>query len=484
MNSKIIIKKMGFTPDEVKRLTGFLHSIDNIFYVPLSKTVNIANYANKALSNGLIVIAELEGRIIGALIGYANDSIKKSAYISSFGILEEYRSHGIGGKILKKFKNLCKNYGMKKIELYTHHTNEAAMKFYTRNDFTNELDLENRTEEVYLVCDLFSKSFNDIENKNILVTAIGSFSADIVIKTLKAHGCNVIGCDIYPKEWIAEAYAVNQFYQAPFVSEKENYINFIDEICRKHNVEYIFPLTDPEVDVLSSVKQRYLGKGITVCVSDEHIIRLVRNKYMLPQFLKEEGINHVIPTKLLSEVDLIEGPSFIKPISGRSSEGCRPVYSNTEFINFKKTIKESEYIIQPLIEGNIITVDIVKDPNSENIICIARRELLRNKSGAGTTIEIIENAELNSLCMSIAKKISIIGAVNFEFIENSDGSFYFLEINPRFSGGVEFSQMAGYDVVGNHLKCFSNKKISRENTIKKMIITRKYEEYVTKFIND
>jgi len=44
-------------------------------------------------------------------------------------------------------------------------------------------------------------NFSKINRKiNILVTAIGSFAADIVIKKLKEKSYNIIGCDIYPKE--------------------------------------------------------------------------------------------------------------------------------------------------------------------------------------------------------------------------------------------------------------------------------------------
>ena len=39
---------------------------------------------------------------------------------------------------------------------------------------------------------------------NILITAIGSFSADIVIKKLHQNECFVVGTDIYPREWIAK----------------------------------------------------------------------------------------------------------------------------------------------------------------------------------------------------------------------------------------------------------------------------------------
>ena len=60
--------------------------------------------------------------------------------------------------------------------------------------------------------------------KTALVTALGSVSGDIVIKSLKRMGMRVIGCDIYPKEWVADAYNVDVFYRAPYVSDVEKYL--------------------------------------------------------------------------------------------------------------------------------------------------------------------------------------------------------------------------------------------------------------------
>lgn len=91
---------------------------------------------------------------------------------------------------------------------------------------------------------------------NILVTAVGSYSADIVIKTLKAHGHKVVGCDVYPKGWIADAYNVDVFYQVPYATEVDSYLKHIRRICDCHRIRYIIPLTDPEVDVLSREKKR------------------------------------------------------------------------------------------------------------------------------------------------------------------------------------------------------------------------------------
>ena len=60
--------------------------------------------------------------------------------------------------------------------------------------------------------------------KTALVTAIGSFSADIVIKSLKKQGLKVIGCDIFPKEWVVDAYSVDVFYQVPRGTKREKYL--------------------------------------------------------------------------------------------------------------------------------------------------------------------------------------------------------------------------------------------------------------------
>ena len=79
---------------------------------------------------------------------------------------------------------------------------------------------------------------------NILVTAIGSFSADIVINNLMNEGHKIIGCDIYDKEWVANSLFVDQFYQSPLASKQSDYIEFILNVCRIEHVEYIIPLTD------------------------------------------------------------------------------------------------------------------------------------------------------------------------------------------------------------------------------------------------
>lgn len=318
----------------------------------------------------------------------------------------------------------------------------------------------------------------------ILITAIGSFSADYAIKTLKRHGHEIIGTDIYPKEWIANALIVDYFYEVPHsnIVDESDYIKCVLNICIDRNVDYIIPLTDPEVDILSQSKSLFCKFNIKICTPNSDVVSLCRDKYKLPKYLDKQKFTNIIPTELLNNVDDIKSPVFLKPIRGRSSSGCVLVKSNDEFVFFKNKLKNEQYIVQPFIEGNVITVDVVRDPKTHDIVCVARRELLRTTTGAGTTIEIIQDDQLDILVKKIASITSIIGTVNMEFLETNTGQYYLLEINPRFSAGIVFTDMAGYDMVINHLNCFIPLPISLKYNIQKLIISRKYNEYITKII--
>ena len=314
---------------------------------------------------------------------------------------------------------------------------------------------------------------------NILVTAIGSFSGSTVIKELKKDGHFIIGCDIHPEKWIIESKDVDVFIKAPYYSA-ENYVEFIQALCEKNKVEFIIPLTDPEVEILSKYKEKFKMLGITVCTSDAKTISLCKDKYNLYTYLKKNKLCNTIETYLLSKVNIEECnfPLFSKPRNGRSSENCMIINDRIDYEYLSKKDAEQKFMVQPYIKGMVITVDVVRNCASNKIECVARRELIRTKSGAGITVEIIKNNKLEKICIDIASSLNIIGAVNMEFIESDDGEYYFLEVNPRFSAGIAFTETAGYPIVMQHLNCFINNKDFINVNINKLLMCKKYEEYI------
>lgn len=319
---------------------------------------------------------------------------------------------------------------------------------------------------------------------NILITAIGSFSADIVIKNLKKYGYKVIGIDINQKELIADAYNIDKFYKSPYANQEKEYINFLVELIRNEQIEYIIPLTDFEIDVINKHREEIDQCNCVICIADEDVINICRNKKKTYDYLYSRQIDECIPTLLLSEINdynKLMFPLVLKPYDGRSSQGLIYVKNCEDLIVTVEKIDKSKYICQPKIDGIIVTVDVLRNPNTKEVISIARKELLRTLNGAGTSVYVYNDSNLDSIVKKIADALDIKGCVNFEFIYNEEKEkYYFIECNPRFSGGVEFSCIASYDMVINHLNIFKKVNIDKVNKFKNQYIVRKYEEYVTK----
>lgn len=330
-------------------------------------------------------------------------------------------------------------------------------------------------------------------SETILVTAIGSFSAVTVIRSLKKEGHRVIGCDIYPAEWVANSKLVDECYQAPYATDRSAYKTFIKAICQEHAVTFVMPLTDVEIDLFRGWETAEEETGAVICMSERRKLDTIRDKKKLEMYLAEQAVCETIPGELLSDLmdqkpyQAIEYPVVIKPVDGRSSQGLHIAHSAKEMELIVELCREQadRYLVQPKISGAVITVDVVRNPLTEECVCIPRRELLRTPNGAGTSVFVFRNAVLEGQCQAIARTLGICGCVNFEFIEekmpdgpDGAGIWRFLECNPRFAGGLAFSAVAGYDMVKNHLNCFRGVHLEPKGEIREQYIARRYEEFV------
>lgn len=326
---------------------------------------------------------------------------------------------------------------------------------------------------------------------SVLVTAIGSFSAEAVIRICKEAGFRVLGCDIYPAEWIAASAEVAVFFRAPRCDDTEAYLGFLEQVCADEQVRYLIPLTDAEIDVLNSWRRRAEELGVVICISGEDTILLCRDKRKLAEFLSASGVCRTIPGEVLSDVKAREAaagyrnrfyPLVLKPFRGRSSQGLRIIDSPGQMQTAAEELGEAAvtYLVQPRIPGQVITVDVVRNPESGRTVCLPRRELLRTPNGAGTSVYVFRDDALENCCTAVAETLDIRGCVNFEFIETPDGEQYFMECNPRFSGGVAFSCMAGYNMVENHLRCFKGGELEPPGQIRNQYLVKRYTEYCMK----
>ena len=349
--------------------------------------------------------------------------------------------------------------------------------------------------------------------KTVIVTAVGSFSAPAVIRELKEAGFRVVGTDINPKELIAMSAEADVFVNLPRCDAGQRYVDAMAELILREAADAVLPLTDAELDVLNEVRDQL--RPAVLWASPAEAVRISRDKVKSRAAAERAGAK-VIPTELLSDAlsgtttpsgkDALSGqdallaspglPLILKPRDGRSSQGLYRVRTEAELAGALKEIRgtgrEKDYLVQPLIEGRIVTVDVVRFPDGA---CTAapREEYVRTWNGAGLSVHVFRDRTLEETCSAVAEELGILGCVNFEFIHAEDGSYYFMECNPRFSGGTGFSIAAGDHVVRKHLAAFGAvpeedpEKVSEEDPetetqnggASECWIARKYVEVIT-----
>jgi carbamoyl-phosphate synthase large subunit len=287
----------------------------------------------------------------------------------------------------------------------------------------------------------------------ILITAIGSEAGRFVISSYKKLGFEIIGTDIYFREILPNAKQVDVFYQVPLVTDRQGYINALSDICRKENIQFLIPLTDPEVDVLSGCHQHFQGFGTKICTENEDTIRILRDKYAWYTHLTNEAGINTIPT--YRHFDAFQKhcgvyPMVAKPVRGRSSEGLYKANAKDEL---PLVVQQSEsYIFQPWLDGDIIVSDVLATGESL-VAAIHRMEWLRSKNGMGTAVELFQDETLTQMLSAVLRKIPFRGSFNIESLRLG-GKYYIMDINPRFSAGVAFSGLVGYDFAEQHLNLY------------------------------
>lgn len=315
-------------------------------------------------------------------------------------------------------------------------------------------------------------------NHSTIVTAIGSFSADCVINTLHSLGWKVYGTDIYPKEWHYEASLCDGFFQAPLATDQERYISFMIDCAQKVGADSIIPLTDLEIDIIDRHRERFVEKGITLLMQSHEVLKVARDKYELFLRFKNNPLfcvpsTYSTPISVVQILDSNTLPLIAKPRDGRSSEGLVKVLTLEQL---SSEVEAEGRIIQEFRSGPVFTVDYVRDLYG-NDMAVARQELLRTKNGAGMTVEITPDPLFAAMTSDVGQNLGIVGCVNMEFIL-SEGHYYLIDLNPRFSAGVAFSRLAGYDMVSANMNAFMNEKVPPCVALRRSIMQKKHVEVV------
>jgi carbamoyl-phosphate synthase large subunit len=237
------------------------------------------------------------------------------------------------------------------------------------------------------------------------------------------------------------AFFSEKHYLVSRVTEK-NYLNELISICQLEKIKIIIPLIDTELELLSNNRDLFNNIGVDLLVSSCKLNEIASNKTKTYNFFIE---NNISTPKVYSAREMhrkeYNFPLIIKPINGSSSEGVVKIKNQKELEFFIDYIPNA--MVQEYVNGDEYTVDVMLDLKG-NIKTIVPRQRLETRSGEvskGVTkkdFHIIREVE------KVVKKLpGAIGCITIQCFKKVDGEITFIEINPRFGGGIPLSIEAG-----------------------------------------
>jgi glycosyltransferase involved in cell wall biosynthesis/ribosomal protein S18 acetylase RimI-like enzyme len=139
MNTGFLIAEFGKNSSSRNALYKLLIRLDE-FYIPrISSRTDLEEYSVKLLENGRVFYAvNDEGKYIGLLAVYVNDTASQCAFISTISVLPEYQGSGISDNLMLKAFEVAVENGMRSISLEVDLSNQRALAFYKKQGFRKE----------------------------------------------------------------------------------------------------------------------------------------------------------------------------------------------------------------------------------------------------------------------------------------------------------------------------------------------------------
>lgn len=303
---------------------------------------------------------------------------------------------------------------------------------------------------------------------NLLLTSIGKRIE--LIEHLKSR-FRIIGVDA-SLENPARCF-VDVFYQVPKCSE-ENYVDELLSVCKMEEISLLVPLYEPEFSVLDAERERFEEIGVVVVLSDGSVLDICNDKRKTAAFFEKYQIPAPKALSVEEIEDMISGkaekyPVVVKPADGMGSENIFFARSRRELEFFYGYV--SNALVQECASGKEYTIDVLCDFFGEPVYIVPRIRL-EVRAGEVTKSRIdlrkcvIE--ETKRLLVALNREGQVKGPMTIQcFLEKDERSLQFLEINPRFGGGVPLAFAAGADYAAALARMGEQFAVEREHGVSK-----------------
>jgi carbamoyl-phosphate synthase large subunit len=277
---------------------------------------------------------------------------------------------------------------------------------------------------------------------NILITSAGKRVSllNAFKKELKAifPDKKVFATDYNP-QLSAACMIADGWFKVPSLNS-HNYVNELIKICKDNKISLIIPTIDTELLLLAENEALLNANSINVVISSLVIINKCRDKRLIHDFFKSNGID--VAEEYCK--DNLKFPLFIKPSDGSRSVDTFLIEEITDLTDYhfqNDKFMFLEYIDQS--ENDEYTCDAYYGKDSE-LKCVVPRKRIEVRDGEVNKGKTEKNELVNYVKENLKVVEGARGCLTIQFFLNKITSRKVaIEINPRFGGGYPLSYLAG-----------------------------------------
>jgi carbamoyl-phosphate synthase large subunit len=265
----------------------------------------------------------------------------------------------------------------------------------------------------------------------VLLTGTGK-RYDIV--SAFAQHTTVVACD--PSPLAPAQYAATVRAPVPLIKDP-GYVPALQELCARHDVGAIVPLTDLDIEVLAQARADGL---LPALVPDPEIARRTFDKYECHLLLQEHGLPS--PPTVLPGSEPGSYPVMVKPIHGsgaRNIFGARDAREAAFFVDYI----DEPVMLQRLMDGPEFSIDCLGDPQGRCLNAIPRT-MIESRGGESIKGTVIDDPELVDLGRRVCEALGVRGPATVQAFRDRETGLGITDVNTRFGGAFPAPMYAAH----------------------------------------
>jgi carbamoyl-phosphate synthase large subunit len=255
----------------------------------------------------------------------------------------------------------------------------------------------------------------------ILLTGVGK-RYDIV--SAFAQHARVVAAD--PNPLAPAQYAADVRVAVPPIRDP-GYVRALQELCERHRVAAVIPLTDLDIEVLAHARA---GGRLPALVPGPDTARATFDKYEAHLLLERLGLPS--PPTVLPGAEPPYYPVIVKP---RQGSGARSILraKDARAAEFFVDYAEEPVMVQKAMDGPEFSVDCLSDLAGRCLNAIPRT-MIESRGGESIKGTVIADAELVDLGRRVVEALEVRGPCTVQVFRDSEVGLGITDVNTRFGG--------------------------------------------------